>query len=400
MASNKPINVGIIGLSTKGWGAVAHSPALAHPSLRSTWNITALQTSSAESAAAAKEIHDKTWSGIRAYHGEDATALSQDSDVDVVTISVKAPLHKAAFDKAVAAGKDIFVEYPPGRSLEESLEMRRQVQEKGNIRVVVGLQGRQNATMRKVKQIIDAGKIGKIRSTTVVASVPREARFWQPQITEDVLYLLDKANGATMLNICGGHHLDTLMYLLGPFVSVSATASTQYPETSVLSKTTNEVIRTLPSNVPDHYTFSGPLKSGAHATVVWRSTYPTTPGRTQLLWIIDGETGSIKFESPDLGPLPTGLVNMFNPIATVNGQPLDEYLKAEGIEYSDPQLELNDGEKGGFIEFVRRSWIEYGKSLQGGQGEFATLDDAIEVQRVVDAIERSAERGGVAITLN
>jgi predicted dehydrogenase len=190
------------------------------------------------------------------------------------------------------------------------------------------------------------------------------------------------------------------MYLLGPFTSVSATASTQYPETSVLSKTTNEVIRTLPSEISDHYTFSGPLKSGAHATVVWRSTYPTTPGRTQLLWIIDGETGSIKFESADLGPLPTGLTNMFNPITTVNGQPLDEYLKTEAIQYSDPQLELNDGEKGGFIEFVRRSWIEYGKSLRGGQGEFATLDDAIEVQRVVDAIERSAERGGVAIALN
>jgi predicted dehydrogenase len=154
MASNKPINVGIVGLSTKGWGAVAHSPALAHPSLRSTWNITALHTSSAESAAAAKELHSKTWPGIKAYHGEDSTAISEDPNVDVVTISVKAPSHKAAFDKAVAAGKDIFVEYPPGKSLEESEEMRRQVQEKGNVRVIVGLQGRQNATIRKVCDFI------------------------------------------------------------------------------------------------------------------------------------------------------------------------------------------------------------------------------------------------------
>ena len=60
-----------------------------------------------------------------------------------------------------------------------------------------------------------------------------------------------------------------------------------------------------------------------------------------------------------------------------------------------------DGEKGIFLEFIRRSWLEYAKDLQGEQGaEYARLEDAVEVQRVLDAVERSAAQGGSSIKLH
>ncbi|KAF5318358.1 hypothetical protein D9611_014235 [Ephemerocybe angulata] len=155
IASSKPIRLGIVGLSTGGWAANAHVPALAHPSLSSTFTLTALQTSSETSAAAAKETLSKSWpsvegSEVKAYHGRDATDITNDPNVDVIVVSVKAPDHKAILDKAVAAGKHIFSEYPPGKTLAESEQIRADVMRNGNIQFQVGLQATHSVLLRKV----------------------------------------------------------------------------------------------------------------------------------------------------------------------------------------------------------------------------------------------------------
>lgn len=79
---------------------------------------------------------------------------------------------------------------------------------------------------------------------------------------------------------------------------------------------------------------------------------------------------------------------------------MDEYLKAEGIEYSDDPSLSTPNDEGAFVEFIRRGWFEYEKVLRGGKGVCATLDDAIEVQRVVAAVEKSTTQSGVSIELN
>ncbi|KAF6756569.1 hypothetical protein DFP72DRAFT_893113 [Ephemerocybe angulata] len=410
MSNSKPIKLGIVGLSARGgWAASAHVPALSHPSLQSTFTLSALQASSASSASAAKEKYASSWPSsdgleVNTYHGVDASELCNDPNVDVVAVTIKAPDHKAVVDKAIAAGKHIFIEYPPGRTLAESEQMRADVMKNGNIQAMVGLQGVHSAALRKVKKILDSGKIGKVISTTVVANIAREFRFYGPEAVDQNIYAQDRANGATMLSIVIAHQLSSLIHLLGPFTSISAIASKQYPTTKIYSsKEPKKLVRTIASNSPDHFVFAGALKSGAQASITWRSGYKSVPGRKNLLWIIDGEEGCVKFEVDD-GPSQTGatpfgatpFINLADPTITVNGQPLDEYLTTEGIEWEeDAALVVEKHEKGTFVEFVRREWVEFGKSLRGGQGEFATLDDAIEVQKVVDAVERSAQLGGL-----
>ncbi|KAF6750559.1 oxidoreductase [Ephemerocybe angulata] len=406
MSSETPIKLGFVGLSARGWAASAHVPSLAHASLRSTFTLSAIQTSSPASAAAAKETYAKSWppldgAEVKTYHGNDATDIANDLDVDVVAVSVKAPDHKAIIDKAIAAGKHIFVEYPPGKTLAESEQMRADVMKNGKIQVLVGLQSVHSAALRKVKKIIDSGRIGKVISTTVIGNVPRETRIWAPEAADNQIYALDKANGVTVLSIVGGHQLGSLIHVLGPFASVSAISSQHYPNIDIFSsEDPTKVIRSVKSNTPDHYSFAGALKSGAHVSVTWKTGYKTTPGRQQLLWLIDGEEGSVKFEAEE-GVHGKSLMNISDPTSvTVNGQPVDEYIKAEGIEWvEDPAFVVEEHEKGTFFEFTRREWLEFSKSLRGGKGEFATLDDAIEVQKVVDAVERSAELGGLGIRL-
>jgi len=79
----------------------------------------------------------------------------------------------------------------------------------------------------------------------------------------------------------------------------------------------------------------------------------------------------------------------------VNAKPLDEYLRDEGIEFKeDEKLVVEEGEKDMFVGFVRRLWVEFAKTLRGGDGENATMHEAVFLQRVLDAVESSAAEGG------
>jgi len=216
----RPINLGVVGLSTQGWAQIAHYPALAHPSLGSTFQISATHTSSERSAKATAEAYNSKpgiATPITTYYGSDSPSqIARDPNVDVVVVSVKVPNHKAFVDAAIEAGKPYFVEYPPARNLAETLEILRKTEEKG-LAAVVGLQGRHSAPMRKVHQIattllnarfsltkfnsqlkliIDSGKIGKILSTTMIGLLPREAGAFQPELASSNEWMADPAAGS------------------------------------------------------------------------------------------------------------------------------------------------------------------------------------------------------------
>jgi predicted dehydrogenase len=102
-----------------------------------------------------------------------------------------------------------------------------------------------------------------------------------------------------MLEIGMGHQLDIVTHLLGEFSSVSATTAIAYPTVTLVDASGKPTGNTVTSTVSDHIAFSGELKSGAVASVTWRSGYSLSKGRKQLLWIIDGDDGSITMEDDD-----------------------------------------------------------------------------------------------------
>jgi predicted dehydrogenase len=100
-----------------------------------------------------------------------------------------------------------------------------------------------------------------------------------------------------MLHVGIGNQLDSLTYVLGEFSSVSATATIAYPTVTVIDgsgKPTGDIVS---PTAADHVAFTGKLKSGAIASVTWRSGYSSTKGREQFVWIIDGDDGSISLEN-------------------------------------------------------------------------------------------------------
>ncbi|KAF8965730.1 hypothetical protein BDZ97DRAFT_753723 [Flammula alnicola] len=88
---------------------------------------------------------------------------------------------------------------------------------------------------------------------------------------------------ATATTIIADHHqLDPFTFILGDFATVSATATTLYLTATVVDADGKPTGETLPATTPDQCSIHGLLKSGALATVIWRTGYPTTQGRRFL----------------------------------------------------------------------------------------------------------------------
>lgn len=156
-----PIRVGFVGLSTSGWASVALAPALLAPPLSSLYTIGAVSTTSPQSAQSTAEKYK-----AKPYHGC-ATGIASDPDVDFVIVSVKTPEHKKTLSPAIQNGKDVFVEWPLGNGLTEAKELAEMARSKG-VRTMVGIQSWQIPEVKKIRDWIAEGRIGRVLTSTFV----------------------------------------------------------------------------------------------------------------------------------------------------------------------------------------------------------------------------------------
>ncbi|KAM6510957.1 transcription regulator gal80 [Fusarium solani] len=130
-----PIPVGFVGLSSKpewSWAVAAHLPYFAQST---NYKIAALQNSSVETAKKAIEVH-KLGDDVHA-HG-DVQSIASDPSVDLVAIAVKVPLHAAAVEAALNAGKSVFCEWHLARNGAEAERLTSVAQDKG-AKTLIGL---------------------------------------------------------------------------------------------------------------------------------------------------------------------------------------------------------------------------------------------------------------------
>jgi len=92
--------------------------------------------------------------------------LANDPDIDLVVCSVRVDRHLATIGPSLRAGKDVFVEWPLGKSAKDARELLR-LKNEGKVKTgVVGLQGRQAPVVKKLKKLIEGGNIGKVLSSS------------------------------------------------------------------------------------------------------------------------------------------------------------------------------------------------------------------------------------------
>ena len=147
-----PIRLGVIGLSVSGgWAATLLSPVLPPSPLAAKYKLTALCTTSPESAKATAEKYSSTLGhAVKPYHGAAGIRdIARDADVDLVVVVVRVGEHKNAVIPAIEAGKAVFVEWPLAKNLQQAKEITELAQQKG-VRSIIGNQVWQSPAFKKV----------------------------------------------------------------------------------------------------------------------------------------------------------------------------------------------------------------------------------------------------------
>lgn len=129
--------------------------------------------------------------------------IANDPDVELVVSSVRVDRHRDSIVPSLKAGKDIFIEWPLGKSLADAEEILSH--KKDGTRTFVGLQARQSPLIEDIRDFISSGKLGDVLSST-----------WQgyggfvgsASVTAGYEYLADKKIGGNLVTIVTGHTID------------------------------------------------------------------------------------------------------------------------------------------------------------------------------------------------
>jgi predicted dehydrogenase len=363
--SGQRLKVGIVGLQPgRSWAARAHIPALR--ALSNTFEIVGVANTSkasAEAAAAATGL-PRAFANV----GE----LIATPEVDIVAVTVKVPGHLEIVKAAIEAGKHVYCEWPLGNGLAEAEEMAALARAK-RVLGVVGTQARVAPEIEYLRQLIADGFIGDVLSTTLVA----RGSGWGGSIAEKKIsaYLLERADGATMLTIPVGHTLAALRDVLGEVAEVSAVLATR--RTSALALDTGE---TLPVSAPDQVLVSGVLAGGAPLSIHYRGG--AARDGEGLLWEINGTAGDIRVSG-----------------SSGHTQMVQLSLEAaRGEEKAFQPLEVPASYRSGWPEDVElgnvaRVYARMAQDLREGTRTAPSFEDAVAVHRVIAAIEEAAESG-------
>ncbi|MGW3425959.1 gfo/Idh/MocA family oxidoreductase [Streptomyces phaeochromogenes] len=163
------------------------------------------------------------------------------------------------------------------------------------IRTFVGLQARTTPHIQYLRDLIADGYVGDVLSTTLVGS----GLAYGDTVDESNVYLLDPANGATLLTIPFGHTIDALTMVLGEFADFDPRAVTRRTTARVAQTGEEVAMRTA-----DQIAVQGVLESGTVVSAHYRGGLSRG---TNFLWEINGTQGDIQITGPtghlQVGPI-------------------------------------------------------------------------------------------------
>ncbi len=305
--------------------------------------------------------------------------LVQRDDIDVVDICVPNNLHKEISIAAAEAGKIILCEKPLAMNSAEGTEMCEAV-EKAGVPNMVWYNYRRIPAVTLAKQLIDEGRLGRIFHYRAVF-----LQDWT--INEDLpqggaaLWRLDAAAaGSGVTGDLLAHSIDTALWLNGSIKSVTAMT-----ETFVKERMHTETGKVEPVEIDDACAFLARFDNGSLAT--FESTRYARGHKALYVFEINGEHASIIWDLHDMHRLQyfdhgdDSLVRGWRSIHVTDGDM--PYMGNWWV----PGLQI--GYEHSFVHQVADFLAGYAK----GESVSPTFRDALETQRVCDAVLESAKDG-------
>lgn len=359
--TKQTISVGFIGLNPDShWASTAHIPALA--SLSEDFKVVGVANTTLESAQRTAEALDLP------HDFATPQQLVASDDIDLVVVTVKVPYHFELVSAALAAGKHVHCEWPLGNGLEEARELARLAEEAGVV-ATVGNQMRTAVEVRHLRQLIADGYVGEVLSTTLVA----DGGGWGAETVDDLAYLNDKSNGATMLSIPFGHTMAGLMDVLGPFADVSGRLVKRRDTVHITDTDETRVTTT-----EDQIMVNGVLESGAAFSAHYRGGLSRG---TNFLWEINGTEGDIQVT----GGMGHGQMVQLAIAGARGGE-------AE-LKPLTPPAEMYDGLPEEVIpRNVAGVYALIAEDIRNNTRRAPSFADGVALHELLDAIERSSGR--------
>lgn len=311
-----------------------------------------------------------------ASHETDWRKIIERDDIDAVDICTPNDTHAEIAIAAAEAGKMVLCEKPLARTTEESLPMVEAVTKAG-VPNTVWYNYRRVPAVTLAKKIVDEGKLGKI--------FHYRANFLQDwTINEDLpqggaaLWRLDaQAAGSGVTGDLLAHCIDTAIWLNGKITDVSAVT-----ETFVKERMHNLTGKVEKVGIDDACIFHCHFENGSLG--LFESTRYARGHKALYTFEINGEHASIRWDLHDLNRLEyfdhrdESVVRGWRSIHVSDGdQPYMDHWWVPG---------LCIGYEHTFVHQV----ADFLKSLETGEACGPTFADALETQKVCDAVLGSA----------
>jgi predicted dehydrogenase len=390
MSQGPEIGVGIVGYAFMGrahsqaWRTVAHAF-----DVPLTPALTAIcgRDEAATRAAAAR----LGWAAVET----DWRALIARDDVQLIDISAPGDLHAPIAIAALEAGKHVLCEKPLANTAAEAEAMAAAADAAypAGARAMVGFNYRRIPALALARRLVRAGRVGSLRHVRAVY-----LQDWLTDAGAPFTWRMQAERaGSGALGDLGAHIVDLAQYLTGDVITgvcaltATFTARRRPPGGSA----------TEPVTVDDAALFIGRLGSGALASF---EATRCAPGRKNGLRIeLNGSAGSLAFDLERLNELSF----------------YDHASDADHADHAGDAGDAGDGATAGFRRILVTEpghpyldgWWPPGHTLgwehtfthqardlltaiaRGEQPE-PSFGDGLRVQRVLDAVQRSASAGG------
>jgi predicted dehydrogenase len=309
-------------------------------------------------------------------------------DIDIIDIVTPGDSHAEIAIAALDAGKHVLCEKPLANTVAEAEAMAAAAEraaERG-IRAMVGFTYRRVPAVTFARDLVAAGKIGTVRQVRAVY-----LQDWLSDAESPMTWRLDKSlAGSGALGDIGAHAIDMAQFITGHrLTSVSGVLETLVAERPLLAES-HGLSGTASTErgqvtVDDLALFTGRFDDGVLGS--FEATRFSTGRKNALRIEIAGSEGALAFDLEDLNSL-----QYYDATADPTTQGFTKILVTEpGHPYVSAWWPAGHmlGYEHGFSHQAR----DFVDAIVSGADPRPSFADGLQVQRVLDAVEKSSDSG-------
>lgn len=370
----KPLKIGLI-----GYGGIGRVHAMGLRDIPFHYGLPADQIQIAGVATTRPDTAQKAAREIGCdFATADYRELLARPDIDIVDVTTPNNSHAEIVIAAAQAGKHIYCEKPLAMNVEEGKRMVAAVEAAG-VKSQMTFNLRFYPALSRAKQLIDEGFLGNIfsfrgryyRSSYID---PNKPISWRQR---------KEISGGGALFDLGSHILDLLYMLLGPFASVQATMDTLIKERPTAAGASERVA----VDVDDIALMHARLATGTLGLV--EISRMGTGLLNEVTLEIFGEKGAIRFNAAD--PAWLEVYDTRDADAPLGGMRGFKKIEAGG---KFAGAKSPDGSMApGFNRSHAEGLYQLCKAIWDDKPATPSLRDGLHIQAVMEAAERSSEKG-------